>query len=73
MDIPTFIPVFPSVGNQGTYQPSSDEDFDSDEYDNDPEVTLESIQKSKTIKLSIRANYTNWAPREAFRELVQNW
>ncbi|KAK0737992.1 hypothetical protein B0T18DRAFT_440912 [Schizothecium vesticola] len=63
MDIPTFIQEFASV----------DEDFDSDEYDYDPEVTLESIQKSKTINFSIRANYTNWVPREAFRELVQNW
>ncbi|KAM7187192.1 hypothetical protein V8F33_011371 [Rhypophila sp. PSN 637] len=62
-----------AVGKQEAYQSSSDFDFDSDEYDSDPEVTLESIQKSKTIVFSIRANYTNWAPREAFRELVQNW
>jgi len=61
------------VGKQEAYQSASDFDFDSDEYDSDPEVTLESIQKSKTISFSIRANYTNWAPREAFRELVQNW
>jgi hypothetical protein len=61
MDIPTFI------------LPSLEEDFDSVEYDYNPEVTLESIQKSKTINFSIRANYTNWEPREAFRELAQNW
>ena len=48
-------------------------DSDSEGYDYDPEVTLESIEKGKTINFSIRANYTNWAPREAFRELVQNW
>lgn len=53
-----------------TYE-SSDEDDDG--YDYDPEITLHSIEKSKTINFSIRANYTNWKPREAFRELVQNW
>ncbi|KAM7185075.1 hypothetical protein V8F20_011940 [Naviculisporaceae sp. PSN 640] len=55
-----------AVGKQEACQSSSD---DSDEYDSNPEVTLESIPKSKTILFSIRANYTNWAPREAFREL----
>ena len=49
-----------------------DEDYDED-YDYDPEITLRDIDKSKTINFSIRANYTSWAPREAFRELVQNW
>jgi len=53
--------------------PLSDSNSDSEGYDYDPEVTLESIEKGKTINFSIRANYTNWAPREAFRELVQNW
>ncbi|KAH6632518.1 hypothetical protein F5144DRAFT_603256 [Chaetomium tenue] len=38
----------------------------------DPEITLSSIAKSKTISFSIHANYTGWKPREAFRELVQN-
>jgi hypothetical protein len=37
------------------------------------ETTLESIVKSKTINFSICASYTNWKPREVFRELVQNW
>lgn len=69
----TFIEDVAPLGNQGAYQCSSDEDFDSDGYDYDPEVTLESIKKSKTINFSIRANYTDWVPREAFRELVQNW
>lgn len=49
----------------------SDEE-DSEEYDDDPETTLDSIVKSKTINLSICASYTNWKPREAFRELIQN-
>jgi hypothetical protein len=52
---------------------SASEDEEDEEYEDGPEVTLHSIAKSKTINFSIRANYTNWAPREAFRELVQNW
>jgi hypothetical protein len=52
---------------------ASSSDEDDDGYDYDPEVTLGSIQRSMTINFSIRANYTNWKPREAFRELVQNW
>ncbi len=55
-----------------TYESSSDED-DDDGYDYDPEITLRSIENSKTINFSICANYTKWKPREAFRELVQNW
>lgn len=54
-----------------------EQDYDSssegDCWDDDREVTLGDNEKGKTIKLSIRANYTNWQPREAFRELVQNW
>jgi hypothetical protein len=46
---------------------------EEDDYVADPEITLDSIAKSKTINFSICANYTKWAPREAFRELVQNW
>ncbi|KJR86018.1 uncharacterized protein SPSK_08727 [Sporothrix schenckii 1099-18] len=43
-------------------------------YEYDPQTTLESIEKSKTINFTISANYTSgWQPREAFRELVQNW
>jgi hypothetical protein len=53
--------------------PSRLDEEDSDRYDDDPETTLESIVKSKTINFSICASYTNWKPREAFRELVQNW
>ncbi|SPO07754.1 uncharacterized protein DNG_10449 [Cephalotrichum gorgonifer] len=49
---------------------SSDEEGD---YDYDPQVTLEEIERSKTISFSIHAGYTDWKPREAFRELVQNW
>lgn len=42
-------------------------------YDLEPELTLDSIGRSHTINFSIRSNYTDWEPREAFRELVQNW
>jgi hypothetical protein len=49
------------------------ESEDSEEYDNVPKATLDSIVKSETINFPIRANYTNWKPREAFRELLQNW
>jgi hypothetical protein len=52
---------------------TSDDGDDSEYYSDDPDITLASIEWSKTINFSIRANYTNWAPREAFRELVQNW
>jgi hypothetical protein len=53
---------------------SSEDDFYGDSLtDDDAEVTLDSIEKSKRINFSIRADYTNWKAREAFRELVQNW
>ncbi|KXX81532.1 hypothetical protein MMYC01_202497 [Madurella mycetomatis] len=65
-----FIPV--DLANDDSYASSSGEDDDG-EYDYNPEITLGSVDKSKTINLSIRAEYTNWKPREAFRELVQNW
>lgn len=64
-----FAPVDLAIDNGDT---SSGEDDDGG-YDCDPEITLSSIAKSKTINLSLRAEYTNWKPREAFRELVQNW
>jgi hypothetical protein len=57
-----------------TRRESTSDDGDDGEYhSDDPDITLASIEWSKTINFSIRANYTNWAPREAFRELVQNW
>ncbi|GAB1315574.1 hypothetical protein MFIFM68171_05784 [Madurella fahalii] len=59
--------------NEKSSVPSSDEEEDDDGYDNDPEITLDSVERSRTINLSIRATYTNWTPRDAFRELVQNW
>jgi len=61
--------------NMAFYEPgyASSSDDDDREYDDDPDVTLDDIDKSKTINFSIRANYTDWEPREAFRELVQNW
>ncbi|KAK3309069.1 uncharacterized protein B0T15DRAFT_483533 [Chaetomium strumarium] len=46
---------------------------EEEEEGDDPEITLDSINNSKTINFSTHANYTRWAPREAFRELVQNW
>lgn len=52
---------------------SCDDDDDEYGYDNDPEEPLRAVGQSMTIILSISANYTNWEPREAFRELVQNW
>lgn len=52
----------------------SDDDDDDAVFDYDAdEVTLSSIKTSKTVTFSIRANYTEWEPREAFREFVQNW
>lgn len=44
-----------------------------DDVPDDSEIKLASIGHSKTITLSISANYTAWQAREAFRELVQNW
>ena len=73
MDMTPFNPQIAGVANIRTYDSASDEEEDDEEYEDDPEVTLRPIVKSKTINFSIRANYTNWAPREAFRELVQNW
>ncbi len=61
------------ANNTTLYDSASDDEDDGENYGYDPEITLRSIDKSKTINSSIRANYTNWAPREAFRELVQNW
>lgn len=53
---------------------SDDEATLEDGYDCEPETTLDSIERSKTINFSISANYTStWKPREAFRELIQNW
>ncbi|KAL2132430.1 hypothetical protein VTI74DRAFT_3799 [Chaetomium olivicolor] len=59
------------MANIIVYESSSEDD--GEEYDYDPEIILRSIDKSMTINFSIRANYTNWKLREAFRELVQNW
>jgi hypothetical protein len=49
--------------------PHDDNDSDVEE----PQTTLGSIEKSKTITFPIHAHYTNWNSREAFRELLQNW
>ncbi|KAH8174636.1 hypothetical protein LIA77_06055 [Sarocladium implicatum] len=46
---------------------------DGSHNDEDVDITLDSIVRTKTINFPIRANYTKWPAREAFRELVQNW
>lgn len=48
-------------------------DGDDDTYNDDSWSPLNDIVKRKTFELGLRANYTDWAPHEAFRELVQNW
>ena len=54
-----------------------DEDEDEDNFEDDDEpgyaADIRSVQTSKTIHFSLRGDYTDWSPREAFRELVQNW
>ena len=64
--------LFNGIGLDRDYS-SDGPDDDGYDYGYESEVTLDSIKKSTTIRLSISANYTNWGPREAFRELVQNW
>jgi hypothetical protein len=46
--------------NRGHESASSEDDED---YGYESDITLASIEKSKTISFSIHANYTNWAPR----------
>ncbi|CAK7204861.1 hypothetical protein SEUCBS139899_007623 [Sporothrix eucalyptigena] len=52
---------------------SDDDNFGGDEYDNKTNTSLDSAKDTVKINFNIRYNYTNWKPREAFRELVQNW
>lgn len=49
------------------------DDDESDDSDFAFDSPLSSLPDRLTISLSVRAAYTNWHPREAFRELVQNW
>ena len=43
-------------------------------YEQEEEITLESIKHSQTINFPLRSTYVSrWSPQEAFRELVQNW
>ncbi|KAK0653036.1 hypothetical protein B0T16DRAFT_435518 [Cercophora newfieldiana] len=51
---------------QPAASPRSGEKGDGN-FDLDPELTLNSIVKSKTINFPIRGNYTNWEAREASR------
>lgn len=62
---------FSSSEHEVEYDSTTDCDSTTD--GDDPIITLDSIDKSKRIKTSIRAGYTDWEAREAFRELVQNW
>jgi len=75
MDLTAFNPQIAAgfANITATHESASDDEDDGEDYGYDPEITLGSIDKSKTINFSIHANYTKWAPREAFRELVQNW
>lgn len=51
-----------------------DEDFQDSESEDDADTELGSIITNKTITLTIQSQYAaRWEPREAFRELVQNW
>ncbi|KAK7696965.1 hypothetical protein SLS64_014021 [Diaporthe eres] len=56
--------------DDGSDGSSSDSD---DGYDNDHATTFADIPNSKTMIFPVRGTYTRWGPREAFRELVQNW
>lgn len=42
-------------------------------HDEDPVPSFDSIPTSKRFPLNVHGTYTNWGPREAFRELIQNW
>jgi hypothetical protein len=68
----TFWNAFSQPGAD-VYESSSDDYDDDIGYADESDITLASIEKSKTINFSIRASYTDWKAREAFRELVQNW
>lgn len=55
------------------YESDFPEDFEPDE-DEGRQLTLNEIGNGKTIGLSIVSKYAKaWRPREAFRELIQNW
>lgn len=58
-------PISNLCGPGDDYSEESDPDFDL--------LSVKSLPDRQTISLSVRAAYTNWNPREAFRELVQNW
>ncbi|KAK4199869.1 hypothetical protein QBC40DRAFT_254598 [Triangularia verruculosa] len=68
----SFWDVYPQVGAEFDYDSWSDVEY-IDEGDDNQRETLDSIGQSKTINFPIRASYTRWEQREAFRELVQNW
>lgn len=52
---------------------SDDGDRDVDGYDNGTHTSLDLVNDSLKINCNIKSSYTTWQPREAFRELLQNW
>lgn len=52
---------------------SDDDSSDGNETNEAVSWALDSIVNSKKFDLGLYANYTDWSPQEAFRELVQNW
>lgn len=59
----------PKVGNSSDWSSSEDDDG----RDEDPVPSFDDITNSKRFPLNVHGTYTNWGPREAFRELIQNW
>lgn len=58
-------------------QQGADGFVSEDDESDDSHITFDSplslLPDRLTISLSVRAAYTNWQPRAAFRELIQNW
>lgn len=65
------------VDDLSEYQSEAESDCSSsnvDDGDDGPRFpSFESIKTSKKFWSSIDGEYTDWGPREAFRELIQNW
>lgn len=52
----------------------SDTDYSDPESRQSGVMDLKNIGKSKTIHLSLTANYCpEWTATDAFREIIQNW
>lgn len=65
----------PEVNDRSDWGSSDDNDGQYEEFDedDDPVPSFADIPNKKRFNLSVHGTYTNWGPREAFRELVQNW